>query len=71
MGRGPQKKGTLVHINLYITRRAHEYFSANANVSKAIRDALDEYASAKINTTPNNVRGLGTDQTNQEETDNG
>lgn len=56
MPRGKQVKPTFVHINVLITREAHDYFSAKDNMSKEIREVLAEYVRNKTDNPPNIVR---------------
>lgn len=62
MPRGPQKKEKFVHINLYVTRRTYEYFDKAPNMSKVIRDFLDDYVATKQLSAPNIVRGVNPTQ---------
>jgi hypothetical protein len=42
-GRGPQKKEKFVHINIRIDRECYEYLLKTGNVSKKIREILEEH----------------------------
>jgi len=46
------KKEPLIHINIYVSKKAHEYFDQKANLSEGIRTALDEYVDI-MTRTPN------------------
>jgi hypothetical protein len=57
MTRGKQKKPTHVHVNVFISRQAYEYFSQQPNLSAAVREVLDNYID-----THNNVRSPTTEE---------